>query len=106
MTNSFIDYTKSTHFPGIFANALYARATGSIWAPEFEAFASHSCLLVILSVYTMKPNPNCAYSDEDSSIISGNDGGKKTTGFIVLATRSCFLIDKVSKNESDLDVNR
>ena len=40
----------------------------------------------------MKPNPNCAYSDEDSSIISGDDGGKRTTGFIVLATRSCFLM--------------
>lgn len=83
---------KSTHFPGIFANALYARAIGSIWAPEFKAFTLHPCLLVILSVYIMKLNPNCTYLDEDSSIIFRDNRRKRIIEFIVLATRSCFLI--------------
>lgn len=47
---------------------------------------------MILSVYIIKPNSNCAYSVEDSSIIFGDDRRKRTIGFIVLATRSFFLI--------------
>lgn len=67
---------KSTHFPGIFANALDARATRSIWAPKFEVFALHFCLLVMLLVCTLRPGPDYSYLDENSSIFSREDKGK------------------------------